>query len=944
MAANYGPADGYQEENLVRLPLSVALESRSGEFVQVNAGPSHDSFGKDSVIIDGYVEKLDEGRTKVVKRPGRSLWCQLNQESLVNTLMGMYYYAGRGLQVTDAKPTPTLAVAYNNKLWINPNGQTYTGERWTALPTAPWSNTTGGFTNTLQIIQVTNRVAVVSGRGGLRSVYRTTDAGQNWTLMTSAPGWVARADFKAIGTSSSSLYVMGGRNAAGTLLNDVWRSTDNGANWTQMTAAAGWSAREKFGLVNVGTTLYVMGGTDGVGVTNDVWKSTDNGANWTQMTAAAPWAAREQFGIAKNASTSRFMIAGGLSGGTSFVDAWSSTDGTTWTRDTDSMPLSARALASNLTIPFHSSSPTVRWIASDGSTSVYFALASSPSVWNQYDESTNVTVVPVQGAWGASSTSSSLDITRGASASSLFVIEVGAVYDRVFVDLFPNDMDPAIIFTDIEKIYFEGVPLPDLDRTPDSINHGKSTASPPLEGFFINSARDAYFYNTRSTSLTKVTSPNYPARVVGGAAWLNGRIYVMTEEGRIYCSGINDPLSWSALDFINAIMGADGGAGVVRSHNYLTAFGRSTTEWFYDSGAGIGNPLRRVDSAAHDFGCLDPGSVIKLNDITVFVGYHEESREVGVYVLEGYVPKKISTPFIDRMIAANAYDSVWSYPFFYNGHRLYVFNVCCINFTIVYDFDSNMWYLWTSRFVDLLDTPTITAALDSSSGLVEVTVDNLVEHFAIVGTPLIVSGAAQTEYNGNFVAHRILSSTSLTYMLDTGTVPTTPATGTLDIRILTGDGGSEWRTAATATSATQTTGFPLSNMYLLDRTNGNIFIADAEARRDGEGLVGVDDDTFINFLVRTPRFDANNSLKKFISRVELLGDDTDVQALVRYSDDDYKTWTPYRMVDMGLARARLSRQGSTRRRAYEVRQPYDNVNTVFRVEALEVFYKQGSNV
>ena len=72
---------------------------------------------------------------------------------------------------------------------------------------------------------------------------------------------------------------------------DVWRSTDNGATWTQMKPwdATGWSGR--FGhssVVMPDGSIVLMGGIDG-SVKNDVWRSTDKGATWTQVTANAGW-------------------------------------------------------------------------------------------------------------------------------------------------------------------------------------------------------------------------------------------------------------------------------------------------------------------------------------------------------------------------------------------------------------------------------------------------------------------------------------------------------------------------------------------------------------------------------------------------------------------------------------------------------------------------------
>ncbi len=85
----------------------------------------------------------------------------------------------------------------------------------------------------------------------------------------------------------SSIILMGGQNISG-YKNDVWRSTDNGATWTQIpTGLPMWSARAfHSSVVMPDSSIVLMGGYDGA-FKNDVWRSTDNGATWTQITAQA---------------------------------------------------------------------------------------------------------------------------------------------------------------------------------------------------------------------------------------------------------------------------------------------------------------------------------------------------------------------------------------------------------------------------------------------------------------------------------------------------------------------------------------------------------------------------------------------------------------------------------------------------------------------------------
>ena len=61
-----------------------------------------------------------------------------------------------------------------------------------------------------------------------------------------------------------------------------------------MNASAGWSARTGHSsVVMPDGSIVLMGGFDGTSEFNDVWRSTDNGATWTQVNASAGWTGRD---------------------------------------------------------------------------------------------------------------------------------------------------------------------------------------------------------------------------------------------------------------------------------------------------------------------------------------------------------------------------------------------------------------------------------------------------------------------------------------------------------------------------------------------------------------------------------------------------------------------------------------------------------------------------
>ncbi|MEN6343074.1 MAG: PQQ-binding-like beta-propeller repeat protein, partial [Methanospirillum sp.] len=190
--------------------------------------------------------------------------------------------------------------------------------------------------------------------GKQNDVWRSTDNGATWTQMTASAGWSARVAFTTVALPDGSIVLMGGQDSTG-FKNDVWRSTDNGANWTRMTASAGWSARYLSASVVLpdGSIVLMGGGSSGGNSNNknDVWRSTDMGATWTQMTASAGWAARNSHTGRALPDGSIVVMAGDSSGGYR-NDVWRSTDmGATWTQMTASAGWTGRVSPTSGVLP-----------------------------------------------------------------------------------------------------------------------------------------------------------------------------------------------------------------------------------------------------------------------------------------------------------------------------------------------------------------------------------------------------------------------------------------------------------------------------------------------------------------------------------------------------------------------------------------------------------------
>ncbi len=222
------------------------------------------------------------------------------------------------------------------------------GATWTEVNSTPgWSERFGHTSVALP----DSSIVLMGGNGYTNDVWRSMDYGATWTEVNSSAGWPGRGYHSSIVLADGSILLMGGNSISPNLgKNDVWRSTDNGSTWMQMTANAGWTAR--FGhssVVMPDGSIVLMGGSNGT-YYHDVWRSTDNGTTWTQMTASAGWSARCHHSSVVMPDGS-IILMGGYDG-TIYNDTWRSTDnGRTWTQVNASVGWIARYGHSSVVMP-----------------------------------------------------------------------------------------------------------------------------------------------------------------------------------------------------------------------------------------------------------------------------------------------------------------------------------------------------------------------------------------------------------------------------------------------------------------------------------------------------------------------------------------------------------------------------------------------------------------
>lgn len=219
-----------------------------------------------------------------------------------------------------------------------------------------------------------------------RDVWSSAD-GKSWNLIQNNAPW-KHSDLSMALTFRDRMWFMGGwyngRLPGHSAGHSVWSSKD-GANWELATEKAGWTPRLASAAVVFRNRMWILGGTenyyfgDETSLKNDVWSSAD-GRTWQLATASAAWAPRA-YHQAVVLNDRIYVFGGGnyVPEYRDFNDVWSSADGVTWRRETESAPWSGRLWFSAVTYRDHmwvlggwSNNPSTNhgdvWYSKDGHT------------------------------------------------------------------------------------------------------------------------------------------------------------------------------------------------------------------------------------------------------------------------------------------------------------------------------------------------------------------------------------------------------------------------------------------------------------------------------------------------------------------------------------------------------------------------------------------------
>jgi hypothetical protein len=424
---------------------------------------------------------------------------------------------------------------------------------------------------------------------------------------------------------------------------------------------------------------------------------------------------------------------------------------------------------------------------------------------------------------------------------------------------------------------------------------------PAMTQLFFKTTTAGYYMTGSSPTytITTITDPDYPATTVRGAVYLDGRFFVMNALGEIYQSALEDASSWSSLEFIASQLNSDAGVCLAKINNYVVAFKKYSTEFFYDAANPTGSILSPVQNAAFHIGCAHADSVQDMDGTLVWMGQSRNGFGRTIYSLQGTNPTPISDGQIDKILDADSLASIYSWSAKVGSHTLYGITLVTTGVTLVYDFTTQLWSFFT-YLVSGGVAKTVTAV--TTAGVVTST-----SHGYSDGDIVLIA-STNASFNGWHVATDVTTST---FQIQ--------ATGT----VFSGSGTSTKHTETYFPVASSTSNG--GKQYMQDISSGTLYEFDQDVFVDYVGAIAS--------RMRTPQIDDGSTGKKNMSGIELVGDKISTSALIRYSDDDYATYSKFKPVLLSIDRPRVRRSGMFRRRAIEV---LHVGNALFRMQAVNV--------
>lgn len=212
-------------------------------------------------------------------------------------------------------------------------------------------------------------------------------------------------------------------------------------------------------------------------------------------------------------------------------------------------------------------------------------------------------------------------------------------------------------------------------------------------GTYMMITDGTYGYYISGTVVTRIIDPDFP--FPSSLTYQDG-YFIVTEKdsGKYFISGLNDPRSWSSLDYATAEGLPDNGVRVFSSHRELLNFQEESMEPFQNTGASD-FPFERISGGFMECGLGARETVAKLDNSVAWL-----ADDFTIKAMSQNVPVTIAPEALCRIIDGYAMKKdAFAYSFKKNGNWFYAITFPTESKTWLGNSTTKAWCQWSSGLI-----------------------------------------------------------------------------------------------------------------------------------------------------------------------------------------------------------------------------------------------------
>ena len=246
----------------------------------------------------------------------------------------------------------------------------------------------------------------------------------------------------------------------------------------------------------------------------------------------------------------------------------------------------------------------------------------------------------------------------------------------------------SVVGSNFTEVFIDGTSV--VRGTVSSNGQPVSMAANGVGEICIISNQSGYIYNALTNTFNQITADGFIGanQVVSVDGYF---ICAKPNSNTFFISGLDNGLSWDALDFANTEGEAGNIVSIIANFREIWLLCETHTEVYYDSGD-PDFPFARTGG-----GFLEKGSGAVFSpaalDNSIFWLYQEQAGGRMVMRSNGYQPVRVSDHAVEWAMSqyATVADAVsWTYQ--YSGHSFYVLCFPTAGATWVYDVSTSKWH------------------------------------------------------------------------------------------------------------------------------------------------------------------------------------------------------------------------------------------------------------